>query len=258
MAAHPVAADPFPRRASATVRLDSPEEGQSFLAAYPAPDGPWTVTSRLLVTAGDRTEDHVTLRSAGGLSQAVVRFDVTSFASAAERSSERPPALDDLLQRAAAFARENGPHHPGELPRFPVPSARYPGRVEVPLAILAVDHGHRGLYAPARVVVLAYPDGEPHGVGDFPGFDPDHWPPPRLGDWPPEGVRGLDPPRLQGTVARFGACWRRLLDAWFGTDYPQRGDEAAEARALMARLDPPGMEAVYQRLGPQFWGWLTR
>jgi hypothetical protein len=235
------------------VRVDSPEEAAAYLAAYPSPAGPWRVASRLRVDAGERVEEHATL-TAGGGARAVVRFDVTAFAG--EGPSAEAPALDDLLARAAAFARENGPRHPGELPRFPIPSARYAGRVEVPLAILAVDAGRRGLYAPARVVVVDPRDGEPDGAGEFPGFDPEAWPPPRLGEWPPAGVRALDPTRLRGTVARFGACWRRLLAAWSGDDYQQRADEAAEARALLGRLDPPGMVGVYRRLNPDFWGWL--
>jgi len=243
---------PFPPRAAATVRIDSPEEGEAFLAAYPPPNGPWTTASTLRVAAGGRTEDHVTLRSAGG-GRTTLRFDVSAFAEDPVRS---PVSLDDLLQRAAAFARENGPSHPGELPRFPVPSVGYPGRAEVPMAILAVDRGRRGLYAPVRVVVLDFPDGEAVGVGEVPGFDPERWPPPRLGDWPPAGIGALGPERLRGAVARFGACWLRLLGAWFGADYPQRADEAAEARALLARLDPPAMPAVYERLSPAFWRWL--
>ncbi|MDP9362753.1 MAG: hypothetical protein M3Q10_00750 [Chloroflexota bacterium] len=242
---------PFPPRTEPTVRIDSPEEGAAFLAAYSPPDGAWTTSSTLRVAAGGRTEDHVTLRSAGGAM--MVRFDVSAFA---DEPSPPSVALDDLLQRAAAFARENGPSHPGELPRFPVPSTGYPGRVEVPMAILAVDRGRRGLYAPARVVVLDFPGGDAVGVGEVSGFDPERWPPPRLGDWPPEKLRGLNPNRLRGSVARFGACWPRLLGAWFGVDYPQRADEAAEARALLARLDPPGMPAVYGRLSPDYWRWL--
>lgn len=246
---------PFPPRLNETVRIDGPEEGEAFLAAYPPPDGAWTVGGRVRVALGERTEDHLTLLAGADAAPTTIRFDVSAFA--AEGVGRGPEALDDLLQRAAAFARENGPSHPGELPRFPVPSTEYPGRVAVPMAILAVDRGQRGLYAPARVVVVAFPSGEPVGAGGFPGFDPEEWPPPRLGDWPPEGVRGLDPAQLRGSVARFGACWRRLLGTWFGDDYPQRIDEATEARALLARLDAPGMLGSYERLNPAFWRWLV-
>lgn len=247
-------ADPFPRRRHGTVRVDSDEEARAFLDAYPPLDGGvWRVAGRLGVTAGGRAEEHVTLVADGG-ARAVVRFEGAAFADGAAGTARAHPTLDELMRSAVEFARENGPHHPGSLARFPVPSPTYPGRVAVPLAILAVDRGRRGLYAPARVAVLAYPAGEPVGVGEFPGFAPDNWPPPRLGDWPPAGVVGADPVRLGGMVARFGGCWTRLLAAWMGgADYLQRTDEGEEARALLGRLDPPGMGGVYGRLNPGFW-----
>ena len=249
----------FLRRAVATVRVDTPDEAEAYLLAYPPPAGRWQVSSRLRVAAGERTEDHVGLRSAGD-GDAMVRFDITSFANQHDptpRTDEPSPALDGLMRRAVDFALSNGPHHPGSLARFPVPSLGYPGRVEVPLAILAVDQGRRGLYAPARVVVVRYPGGEPEGVGEFPGFDPDDWPPRRLGDWPPASVRDLDPVQLRAIVTRFSACWGRLLGAWLhGHDYAQRADEAVEARDLLARLDTPAMAGVYERLNPAFWRWL--
>ena len=34
-------------------------------------------------------------------------------------------------------------------------------------------------------------------------------------------------------------------------------EEAAEALALLALLDPPGMIDVYRALNPRFWAWLT-
>jgi len=251
---------PFPARSTPAVRVDSVVEEQAFLAAYPSPDGPWQVVGQLLVTGGG-PEDHVRLRSPAG-DEAVVRFDVGSFLGTAGRERGGVPAtevIDRVTERAIAFARENGIGHPGELPRFPVPSVRYAGRVEVPLAILAVDDARRrGVYAPARSVVVAWPGGEPVGVGELPGFDPERWPPPRLGDWPPAGTRGIEPGRLRGVVARFGACWVRLLDAFLGgEEYPQRADEAAEARALLRVLESPAMAGVYGGLSPRFWGWLT-
>ena len=92
----------------------------------------------------------------------------------------------------------------------------------------------------------------------MPGFDPNHWPPPRLGDWPPAAVRTWEPTRLAGTIERFTAIWGRLLDAWFSGDaYPHLTDERAEARRLLERLLPPAMLAVYAELSPEFWTWLT-
>lgn len=253
---------PFPARttATATVRVDSIAEQGAYLAAYPSPDGPWHVAGQLLVGASAPT-DHVRLRSPAG-EEAVVRFDVSSFFGGPGLERGGGPAaelVDRLSRRAQDFARENGLGHPGELPRFPVPSARYPGRVEVPLAILALDDAaRRGLYAPARAVVLDWPGGEPVGVGELPGFDPERWPPPRLGDWPPDGLRGIAPDRLRGIVARFGGCWGRLLDAFLTDEkYPQRRDEAAEARALLGMLEPPAMAGVYEELSPRFWASLA-
>jgi hypothetical protein len=253
-------ATPFPPRAAPTVRVDAVVEQQAYLAAYPPAGGAWQVVGQLLVS-GDRPEDHVRLRAPGG-DEAVVRFDVASFFGTAGRERAGLPVgdlLDRAARRAQEAARENGPGHPGEVPRFPVPSERYSGRVEVPLPILATDDGHRrGLYAPARAVVLGWPGAEFVGIGELPGFDPAHWPPPRLGDWPPPALAALGEPRLRGTVARFGACWARLLDAFSdaAADYPQRQDEAAEARALLALLEPPAMDEQYAALSPRFWRWL--
>jgi hypothetical protein len=168
-------------------------------------------------------------------------------------------SLDQLLQTAWQAAQSAGPYHPGSLPRFPVPSDRYAGRVEVPLAILARDDsGRRGLYAPARVVLLTFPAGEPAGVADYPGFDPDAWPPPRLGDWPPAALRDRDRRSLEATIARFGQSWLRLLSRWFAGDPSGDVDHlATAARTLLDELDPPGMVDVYRRLNPGFWAWLA-
>lgn len=248
--------DPFPPRTTPTVRVDSVVEERAFIAAYPPLAGPWQVTSQMLVTPRERPEDHLTLSAPDG-TLAIIRFDVASFPATHERDPY-DDRLSPVLRTATDFGEENGPHHPGSLARFPVPSARYRGRVEVPLAILAVDDaGQRGLYAPDRVVVLTWPDGEPVGIGPYPGFDPDGWPPPRLGDWPPSGISQLEPNRLQSMVARFGGCWIRLLSAFLsGIDYPHRADEAAEARTLLARLEPKAMCDIYAQLSPEFWAWL--
>ena len=253
-------ADPFPPRSGLTVRVDAVAEQSAYLAAYPPAGGAWRVIGQMLIS-GKRPEDHVRLGAANG-EEAVVRFDVGSFIGTAGVELAGVPigeTVDHLLRAAQTVARENGPAHPGELPRFPVPSDRYPGRVEIPLPILAVDDAQRrGLFAPARSVVLGWPSGDLVGIGELPRFDPAQWPPVRLGDWPPTGLADLDPSRLQGIVGRFGTCWARLLGAFFdeAADYPQRRDEAAETRLLLARLDPPEMLGQYASLSPQFWRWL--
>ena len=95
-------------------------------------------------------------------------------------------------------------------------------------------------------------------MGDAPGFDPERWPPPRLGDWPPPSVSGWPPYRLAGTIERFSAILVRLLDAWFsGEGYRQLDDEKREARLLLARLVPQGMLELYGEISPRFWAWLT-
>jgi hypothetical protein len=106
---------------------------------------------------------------------------------------------------------------------------------------------------------VRWPSAEPVGVGDAPGFDPDQWPPPRLGDWPPPATRGWDPARLAATVERFTAIWGRLLDAWFsGETYPQIEDEKREARLLLDRLSVPAMLQIAEELSHRFWTWLEQ
>ena len=212
------------------VRVDSVAERDGFLAAYNA-------------TGNVAIQFEVGLLHGG---------------SAPERLGGPTTEFMDVLMRAAGeFARENGPTHPGSLPRFPVPSSRYRGKLDVPIAVLAVEQGRRGLYAPPRVVTLDYATGEPYGVGEFPGFDPRDWPPRRLGDWPPGGIQGMPPARLAGMVARFSACATRLMDVWFGgDDYPQRADEAVEVLALLGILCLPEMLTAYKGLNAGYIAWL--
>lgn len=247
---------PFPPRTAETYRADSVEEEYAFLHAYAPPTGAWEVVSQMLRTRGDAPRDELTVR-AEPFGEVTVPFDIGAFFGAAAGSGPEVD-LDLLLEKALDFARANGPHHPGSLPRFPIPSTRYPGRVEVPLPLVAADDlNRRGLYAPPRVVVLTFPQGEPMGVGEFDGFDPEHWPPRRLGDWPPPAMRQLDQTRLHATIGRFTAIWGRLLTAWIAVaDYPQRTDESAEALTLLALLDSPAMPGVYERINPQFWSWV--
>ncbi len=249
----------FPARTYETVRVDSVPEEYAYLHAYPTVSEPWSVVSQTLRYGKKATIDEVIARDDVGQEISIL-FDVTNFhGSTGTQRLEgfTTEYLDRLMQRAAEFARLNPPHHPGSLPRFPVPSARYSGRIDVPLAVLAVDAGRRGLYAPPRVVTLNYPGGDPFGVGEYPGFDPTSWPPLRLGDWPPPTISRLDRLCLEGSVARLSACATRLMDAWFeGAAYPQLADEAAELLILLARLDLPAMLPVYKGLSPAYIGWI--
>ena len=214
----------------------------------------------MLVTSGVEPEDHLTLRAPDG-TLAVLCFDVATFAGIASGEHE-----GDELNRAAPRRERAGEGERSAPPRQPTPVSgsldALPGQVEVPMAVLAVDDaGQRGLYAPDRVVALTWPAGAPVGVGAYPGFDPERWPTPRLGDWPPPGISRLEPARLQGMVGRFSGCWSRLLTAFLGgSDYPHRSDEAAEALALLGQLDPPAMQEVYTGLNPGVLGvaWVRR
>lgn len=249
---------PFPARATEAYRVDSVAEEYAFFQAYPPPSGEWEIVSQTLRMRAEAPQDHITVHGEGH-GEVTVPFDIASFFGREPAALGQESDIDRLLEKALEFARDNGPHHPGSLPRFPIPSAGYPGRVEVPMALVAVDDsGRRGLYAPPRVVVSTFPQGEPIGAGEFADFDPEQWPPRRLGDWPPPGMAALDQSRLRALITRFAGCWGRLLSAWLTVaDYPQRADEAAEALALLERLDAPAMLDVYQRMNPRFWSWIT-
>lgn len=250
---------PFPPRALPTLRVDSVAEVHAYVAAWPAPSGPWQSAGQMLVSGGDGPEDHLTLRAPDG-TVAVLRFAIGAFYGNPDAARTIPGDRVTAAMRAGhELARTEGPLHPGSLPQYPVPSPSYPGAVAIPLPILAVDAGQRGLYAPPRIAVVRWPTGAGVGVGDAPGFDPSRWPPPRLGDWPPPTIRGWDSPRLAGAIERFTAVWARLLDTWFGdraNAYPHLADEQREARQLLALLLPTTLLDTYAELSPPFWRWL--
>jgi hypothetical protein len=212
----------------------------------------------MLVPGPDGPEDHVTVRGPDGKA-AVVRFAIGSFYGNADIAQDSPGDRVSRAMRAGhELAKAEGPLHPGSLPQYPVPSESHPGAVAIPLPILAADAGQRGLYAPPRIAVVRWPSAEAVGVGDAPGFDPAHWPPPLLGAWPPDPVRDWDPQRLAGAIDRFSAVWGRLLDAWFaGLADCRLRDEQREARALMALLLPAQLLDRYAELSPRFWDWLN-
>lgn len=248
----------FPPRILPVVRVGSPAEQDAYLRAYPSLAGPWRITGRTQVIAATGPEEHTVLTAPDGGKDAI-RFVITTVdGSTAE---ERPPGarLDALMERAVAWAKEFEPTHPGTMPRFPVPAVGYPGRVAVPLALLAVDDARQpGLYGPTRAIILPFREGEVVGAIDAPGFDPDVWPPRRLGPWPPTGLVGIDQSRLSGIVRRFSALWERLLPAYLAeTGDLYRRDETAEALGLLTLLDPAPMLTVYADMSPRFWTWVT-
>ena len=242
------------------IRVDSAAEQEAFLGAYAPARATARIAAGPVAFGSGPALERVVLVVPGGEERTIL-FNVSGFVrSTGGRGGDAPATerVETWMRTAEAFARENGPSHPGTVARFPVPSARYPGRLDVPLAVLASDGGRRGIYAPPRVVTLDQQTGEPFGIGEFPGFAPEDWPPPRLGDWPPLVLRGVAPRRLEAMVARFSACLTRLIAAYFdpgAADYPHRLAEAAETRALLGVLCLPEMARFYARLNPAYDRW---
>ncbi len=246
-----------------TVYVDSAEEQVAYLIARFGPTGTWSVRGQSVATldSGDAVE-RASLHTTEGDVELEFR-DATSVKMSFTDPVDEPPrvdVLDTVMERAAKFAADNPPHHPGSLARFPVPVEHYGASVGVPLPILAVDNtGRRGLYAPPRMVVIAWDSHEPVGVREVDGFNPDIWPPPRLGDWPSAGVSRLNQEQLEATIRRFSACWSRVIDAWF-RDPGGRGDvltsDVRETVWWRSVLDPEAMASVYRTLNPRFDDWI--
>ncbi len=247
------------------VRIDSADEQYAYLLAHFGGPEQWTVVDqRVGVTDDGRDMERVSIRMATGETTWVtfVASDDDDFLEGAAQPVEDGTGyLEKLMETAFTFSAENPPHHPGTLARFPVPSAQYQHAVAIPMPVLAVDAGRRGLYAPPRVVVIDFRSGEPVGVGEFPGFDPEMWPPERLGDWPPPATREFGQRQLEGMIARMSACWKRVLDAWFESRAEPDVDLAMDIReglAFRAVLDLPGLLPYYDRLNLGFARWLER
>lgn len=245
------------------VRIDSAEEQYAYLLAHYGGPQHWTVVDqRLRQTDDGRDMERVSLRtSAGELVHVTFVASDDDFLGEQEHldSDGGTAFLARVMETAFSFSAENPPHHPGTLARFPVPSIQYQRAIAVPMPVLAVDNGRRGLYAPPRVVVINFDSGEPVGVGEFPGFDPERWPPERLGDWPPQATREVDPRQLEGIIARTSACWKRVLDAWFGASEDLDSDLPGDIREILsfrAVLDVPALLPFYDRLNPGFARWL--
>lgn len=247
----------FPPRAVDTVRVDSPDEEMAYIAAWPHPTGAWIPMGWLFVPGIPSTQKHFSIR-APDEAVTTIRFLVGSYHDSRRPAEEMPARrVENAMRAGHELAKSEGPLHPGSMPQYPIPTASHMGTVSVPLPILAIDAGQRWLYAPPRLAVLRWPSAEPVGVGDMPGFNPDKWPPPRLGDWPPATVRDWDQLRLAGAISRFTAIWGRLLDVWFGGErYLQFDDERMEGLLLLGLLVPEPMLAIYARLSPDFWAWV--
>jgi hypothetical protein len=246
------------------VYVDSGDEQVAWLVARYGPQGTWSVQDQRLATLdGGAAVERTRLTSALGEVEVEFRDASPQVISFTEEvpDLDRTSTLDTVMEAAASFAAENPPHHPGSLPRFPVPVEHYGAAVGVPLPILAVDDlGRRGLYAPPRLAVVDWRSREPVGIREFPDFDPDDWPPRRLGDWPTPGAARLVPEQLEATIMRFSACWSRVIDAWFA-GAPDPASKALRADAVEAArwremLDPPAMMPIYRDINPRFASWL--
>ena len=245
------------------VYVDSAEEQVAYLIARFGPQGTWSVRDQRVATLdGGAAVERASLDTAQGAVEVEFRDASPTVISFTDDITEleRTAMLDGLMERAATFAATNPPHHPGSLARFPVPVEHYGDAVGVPLPILAVDDlGRRGLFAPPRMVVLKWGSGEPIGARDVDDFDPDHWPPRRLGDWPAPGAARLTPEQLEATIKRFSACWSRVIDAWFrGRDTRDEAllSDAREALRWRSVLDPESMAPVYRHMNRRFDDWV--
>ena len=253
----------MPNKAQPVVYIDSAAEQAAWMYATFGPDGTWqTVSQTMKPTADGQLREVLEVQRIGGERTTVTFMEASPDESLEGSGIDRTGVIEDIMHIAAQFAEANPPHHPGSIPRFPVPARAYEHALAVPMAVLAIDDsGHRGLYAPPRQVVISSIDNSLIGFGDFPGFDPEHWPPARIGDWPPDAVVGLPEQQMQGMIQRFSCCWSRMLEAWF-----QRPDlettevlraDVREGVHLRSLLDAPGFQDVYARLNPEFELWLT-
>lgn len=246
------------------VRVDSVDEQYAYMLARFGEPALWSVQSQMFEqTADGREAERVEVTLAAGVLARV------TFVSSLEDDSFDSPVVDEdgtgfldrVMESAFAFSESNPPHHPGTLARFPVPSAGYANALSVPMPVLALEGGKRGLYAPPRVVVIDYGTGDARGVGEYPGFDPQRWPPERLGEWPPRTLAGMHQLQLQGTIMRFSAVWNRILKAWFAkeiVDSPDLTADVAETLEWRVILDLPELLPYYDRLNPVFAKWLAR
>jgi len=241
------------------IRVDSAQEQVAYMLSRFGDPARWSVVSQRIEQAPDaRDVERVEVELASG-DRIDVRF-VTGDDDP-EEPEDTTTFLDAIMEAATAFSVANPPHHPGTLARFPVPSERHVQTVAVPLPVLAVSEGARGLFAPPRFVALGFQTLEPIGVGDFPGFDPEHWPPPRLGDWPPRHLDQLHRLQVAGTIQRFSACWHRVLTAWFDRSRKIPDGLAfdiAESLSYRAMLDLPELARYYDRLNPAFAAWIAK
>lgn len=243
------------------VYIESDVEQAAWIYANFGPDGEWqTLSQTMRVTESGAVQEVLEIRRATGEVEQVAFMEGAPDESLEGEGYDRTGIIEDIMHLAAQHAEANPPHHPGSLPRFPVPANAYANALAVPMPILAVDNsGQRGLYSPPRQVVLSVGDNSLIGFGDFPGFDEEMWPPPRIGDWPPASMTALQEQQLQGIIQRFSCTWSRVLEAWFsnadGYSDVLRVD-IQESLRYRSMMDTPGFEEMYAKLNPGFQRWL--
>lgn len=252
---------------SGIVRIDSAEEQYAYLTASFGEDSQWEVVAQALRTLDDGEVIEVATISLPSGDSIDVHFgaitvDDDSFDGSSDDEGQVATGwLDRVMQAAVEFSEANPPHHPGTVARFPVPAAGYENALSVPMGLIAVDGSSGGLYAPPRIVALNRDSLGAIGVGEFPGFDPEFWPPERVSEWPLPALQGVSPVQLQGIIQRFSACWLRIIDAWFsGEVEPYRflKDDIATALRHRSTLDATAMDPYYERMNPAFSKWLRQ
>lgn len=249
----------------AIIRVDSGEEQYAYLLMTFGPQSGWMVTEQSLVTVGGEAIEVATVQLVATGKTRTVRFgpvrDDDDFGGESAGDEASTQWLDRVLEAATTFSAENPPHHPGTIARFPVPAAGYPDAISVPMAIIAEDNRRAGLYAPPRLVALHRDTLDAIGVGEYPGFDPEFWPPERLSEWPMPNLRGTPQEQLVATIQRFSATWKRVLDAWFANDpaaHPFLNDDIAAAAEARRHIDPPAMDVYSRKANPVFASWLEK
>ena len=252
---------------SGIVRVDSAAEQYAHLIASFGDQSRWEVIAQTWRTLDDGEAIVVaTLKLSSGDSIDVqfgaIDADDDSFDGSPDDDGQAAIEwLDRVMQAAVEFSEANPPHHPGTIARFPVPAAGYANALSVPMGLIALDGSSPGLYAPPRIVALNRATLAAIGVGEFPGFDPELWPPERVSEWPLPSIRDVSPDQLRGIIQRFSACWLRVLNTWFGADvepYRFLKDDIAAALHYRSILDSTTMDPYYDRMNPAFAKWLHR
>lgn len=246
------------------VRVDSAEEQYAYLTASFGAPSAWSVESQTWSSLPDGEQIEIaTIRLQTGDTASVrfgAVFDDDRFDGSSGSETEPSTSwLDRVMAASVEFSEANPPHHPGTIARFPVPAAGYANALSVPMGLIAVDGSTRALFAPPRIVALSRGSLQPIGVGEFPGFDPEFWPPEQLSNWPLPSLHGVSPDQLQGIIQRFSACWSRVVEAWFTRDdgthqFLEEDVRAAEEYRTM--LDAPTMASYSERMNPVFAAWV--